>query len=73
LLLTRRGTNERSHEGDEIMKSRVAAVALLILGFASASFAQTPGRPVPEPDLLPLIASGVGGVLFYVRARRAKK
>lgn len=49
------------------------AVALLILGFASASFAQTPVRPVPEPDLLPLIASGVGGVLFYVRARRAKK
>ncbi len=54
------------------MLTRIAVAAILLATSATAAFA-VPPRTVPEPSMLPMLASGVGGALLYLRSRRNKK
>jgi hypothetical protein len=57
------------------MATRIALALLAIVGLAAVASATVPNPnpSVPEPSMLTLLASGVGGALLYVRNRRSKK
>jgi hypothetical protein len=57
------------------MPKTIGAVLVVLLGFAANALATVPIQPpsVPEPTMLLMMASGVGGALLYARNRRLRK